>query len=125
METVRLETLTRRKELLKNRNLGMNLADNVNLLAAKYDVTKRAVYKDFKNRKAWIPVILQIEDTDTVFLDLLSQHKELYRLCSLEYLKADNSNAKIGALRLLRDLNARAQYRLRRYLEPMLRELAS
>ena len=47
---------------------------------------------------------LDIEDGETFFLELVANHKEIYRLSSLEYLQADNSNARIRRIRLLRDL---------------------
>ena len=63
--------------MLRNKNLGVSLADSVNILAAKYSVTKRALYKDWKQRKHWLPIFLHIEDPHLFFLDLLSTHKEL------------------------------------------------
>ena len=102
---MRLETLTRRKELLKNRNLGVSLTDSVKILSRKFGVSERCVYQDWANRKQWLPLVLDIDDPRKFFLDILSQHREIYRLASLEYLKGDNSAARVGALRLCRDLN--------------------
>jgi hypothetical protein len=102
---MQLKLLERRRELIKNKNLGFSLSDVVTALASKYDVTEQAIYNDYRRRKTWLPFLLEIDDPQGFFYDLLAQHREIYRLCSLEFLKADNSNAKIGALRLLRDLN--------------------
>jgi hypothetical protein len=63
------------------------------------------VYQDWATRKQWLPLVLEIQDPEAFFYDILAQHREIYRLASLEYLKGDNSAARIGALRLLRDLN--------------------
>jgi hypothetical protein len=97
--------LERRQKLLKMRSMGVSLAEAVKDLAERFDVSTRAVYYDWRDRKKWIEVVLGIEDPETFFLDLVANHGELYRLASLEYLKGDNSAARIGALRLLRDLN--------------------
>lgn len=49
--------------------------------------------------------LLAIKDPEAFYLDLIASHKEIYRLCVKEYLQGDNTSARIGALRLLRDLN--------------------
>lgn len=54
---------------------------------------------------SWIGEVLDIVDGGPFFLELVASHREIYRLASMEFLQADNSNARIGALRLLRDLN--------------------
>ena len=97
--------LKRRQKMLELRGKGVSLADTVKFLAEEFEVTRRTLYYDWKNRKAWLQTFLEIGDPETFFLDLVANHREIYRLASLEYLKGDNSNAKIGALRLLRDLN--------------------
>jgi len=77
----------------------------VNHLAEQYSVTTRAIYKDWKNRKAWLQGLLEVQDPGTFFLDILSNHREIDKLAMLEYAKADNSNARIGALNLRRKIN--------------------
>ena len=49
--------------------------------------------------------IMGLRDPETFFLDVTSSHMEIYKMTVVEYLRADNSNARVGALRLLRDLN--------------------
>ena len=91
--------------MVKRRAVGISLAEVVKELATEYQVSQRALYHDWMIRKKWLKILLEIGDPETFFLDLVSSHKEIYRWASLEYLKGDNSNARIGALRLLRDLN--------------------
>jgi transcriptional antiterminator len=102
---VKLELLERRRELVKELSLGAPLVAVVKVLAQKFGVTTRTIRYDYAKRKHWLPILLEISDPHTFFMDLLADHKELKRLSTLEFLQADNSNAKIGALRLLRDLN--------------------
>ncbi len=97
--------LERRQECLKLRSKGFSLAYIVKELAEKYEVTPRAIYYDWKQRKAWLQGLLEIKDPQTFFLDILATHKEIYKQAVLEQLKADNSSARIGALNLQRKLN--------------------
>lgn len=101
METL----LERRQEMLRLKATGLSLAKIINDLSQKYEITVRGLYLDWGNRKRWIKAILSLEDPETFFLDVLATQKQIYKHAFLEYLKADNSSAKIGALRLLRDLN--------------------
>ena len=100
-----LNLLEIRRELLKTRNYGISLVDAVKDLSSKYHVSSRSIYSDWQNRKNWIEDVLDIKDSGAFFLELVANHKEIYRLASMEFLQADNSNARIGSLRLLRDLN--------------------
>jgi len=104
-ETLNTKLLERRTDLLKNRSLGLSLSETVQHLAEKYDVSEKLIYYDWRVREKWMEGVLGIADNKAFLCDLLANHKELYRLTLKEYLGADNSAAKIGALRLLRDLN--------------------
>ena len=97
--------IERRQKMVKLRASGLSLTKVIKDLAAECEVTTRALYYDWKHRKTWLKTILELKDPETFFLDLLSKHKEISRLAMLEYLQADNSNAKIGALRLLKEIN--------------------
>jgi hypothetical protein len=102
---VKVKTIVRRRELVKQRNLGMSLTDSVTILARKHHVTERCIYRDWQTRAKWLPALLEIGDPQAFFYDVVSQHRELQRFAALEYLKCEGENARIGALRLLRDLN--------------------
>jgi len=81
------------------------LAKIINDISQKYNITPRGLYQDWAGRARWIKAILSLKDPELFFLDCLSTHREIYKRASIEYFKGDNSAAKIGALRLLRDLN--------------------
>jgi hypothetical protein len=50
--------------------------------------------------------LISFDDKELFFLDLLSIHKELVDLVRLEFLQAsNNSNLKLGCLKLMRSLN--------------------
>jgi len=72
----------------------------------KYNVSERQIYYDWRNRKKWLPTLLSIEDPHSFFLDIISKHDELRKLAVLEFLKTPpGSTARIGTLRLIRDIN--------------------
>lgn len=96
---------SRRSEMVKQRSLGHPLHQVVKDLHVKYDVSIRTLYYDWKHRAKWLPIILDLKDIKTTLLELLATHRELKRYALMEYLSGDNTSAKVGALRLIRDLN--------------------
>lgn len=95
----------RRRKMLRLQIKGVSLKDTVKDLAQEYAVTQRALYHDWKFRKRWLKQLLAIEDQETFFHELLASHQEVQRLAMMEYFKGDNSAARIGALRLVREVN--------------------
>jgi len=91
--------------MLRLTGKGLALNEVVRDLAAEYGVTRTALYIDWAKRDKWIPIIMDLDDPEKVFYDIAVAHKEIYRMAVKEYLTGDNSSARIGALRLLRDLN--------------------
>jgi hypothetical protein len=102
---VYLKTVARRQELIKDRALGIPLYDCVQNLARKYHVSPRTVYHDWTIRRQWLPQVLEIEDPVTFAAELIASHKELQRFALKEYLQAQQENARIGALNLVRRIN--------------------
>jgi len=91
--------------MLRQLFCGLDLVDVVKDLASRYHVTPRAIYRDHAIRKEWMPSLLGLEDPDVFLMDLLASHQEL-RIQALEaFVDADNSSSRVGALRLVRDLN--------------------
>jgi hypothetical protein len=97
--------LERRTKMLKLRAQAFPLSQVVKLLSGEYEVTTTAIYKDWRNRKTWQKQLLELGDLEQLCVDLYATHKEIYRMAVREYLSGDNSNARVGALRLMRDLN--------------------
>ena len=84
---------------------GSPLNEVVKDLSKEYDVNLRSLYYDYTRRGTWIPFILWSTDQEVFLLDILMDHKRLKGLAELEYLRGDNSSARVGALRLIRELN--------------------
>lgn len=99
------DLIARRRDLVKDRAFGVSLHDAVERLSLKYQVTRSAIYKDWKRRRTWLSAIVGIDDPTAFFLELVAAHLEVKRLAMKEYLTGDNSAARIGALRLIRELN--------------------
>jgi hypothetical protein len=101
---MKLELLERRRIMLKNHNSGISLADNVNFVSHTYGITRQAAYKDWSRRKHWVPLLIEINDQKQFFYDSVAHLFELRRQATREALQADNSAARIGALRLNFDI---------------------
>lgn len=102
---MRINLLKRRKEMLRLSNSGLHLSDYVQDLAIKYGVTVRAIYRDHQIRGEWIETLIDVADPLVFFAELMESHRDLKKKAVTEYLKADNSSAAVGALRLIKDLN--------------------
>lgn len=100
-----LKVVERRQKLLSLHSRGLSLFEAVKQLSREYGVTARAVYYDWHTRKDWMEELLDLKDKDALLLDVVANHKEIYRLASLEFMRSQNEAVRIGALRLLRDLN--------------------
>lgn len=88
---------SRRRDLLYFLSVGIPFSDAIKMVSAKYKVTDKAVYKDFKNREKWASQFMEVGDAQLVeiqtFLEFVKRH------AIAEYYQGDNSSAKVGALR--------------------------
>jgi hypothetical protein len=71
-------------------------------LADKYAVSPRSIQNDWSRRQQWLPQIAKITDP-TVLPILVQGLQEIIPNAWYEYKTADNSNARIGALRLAKE----------------------
>ena len=96
----------RRRKMIKLRLEGFSLVETVHDLALEFNRTPRTLYKDYANRKNWLRTVLNMQDSESFFLEICGKHKLIERMALADYLDSPSgSNARIGALRLLRDLN--------------------
>ena len=96
--------LDRRRNLLNLRCNGVLLSEAVKSLSAKYGVTERQIYADWRCRSRWMGCFVE-RDAETALLDIVSRHEAIYNKASEAYLTGDNSSAKVGALTLMRKIN--------------------
>lgn len=95
----------RRRKMLTLLNQGISLSQVVKTLSQEHQISPRALYYDYKKRGSWLPYFIGSENQETFLYELLVEHKRIQGLALVEYRKADNSNARIGALRLMREIN--------------------
>lgn len=91
----------RRIEMLRYRMEGLSSSIWMPILAEKYDVSVEAVRTDWKRRGRWMPQItrLNAEENLQMRAELLVNLQETRRLLLATFLNADNSSAKVGALK--------------------------
>jgi hypothetical protein len=87
--------------------LGVEKPEIFRSLSVEYGVSYHAIYTDYKRRDTWQSDILDIKDSRTLALDLVALLNWLKRRGVLEVLSADNSNARIGAIRTVADIATR------------------
>ena len=95
----------RRQKLVKLRGMGLSLSETVAEICSEYKCSARTVYLDWETRKRWLRSVLEIEDPELTWLEVMARHRELQRLCLKEFLGGDNSASRISALKLMRDLD--------------------
>ena len=97
--------LERRRNLLNLRCNGVLLSEAVKSLSAKYGVSERQVYHDWKTRAKWMGWFIDLGEGSDALRDVLARHESIYASASREYRSAQNDSARIGALRLMKDIN--------------------
>jgi len=97
--------LDRRRNLLNLRCNGVLLSEAVKSLSAKYGVSERQIYADWKTRERWMGWFIDLGGGSDALRDVLARHETIYSDAAREYRRAGNDSARIGALRLMRDCN--------------------
>jgi len=99
---MRQTLLQRRTEMLNLLCKGVSFNQIVEDFATKYNVKPATIYQDWHRRQRWMSYITQLNDP-TVINELLQGLRQIIPNAWYEYKQADNTNAKIGALRVLRE----------------------
>jgi len=91
----------RQKELLRLTLKGNKPSDAVSDISEKFDVTERTVWEDWNNRNEWLQNIITLQESDKLLRSLLFEMRVVREELWKTYEEADNSNARVGALRAL------------------------
>ena len=102
---MRQNILDRRRNLLNLRCNGVLLSEAVKSLSAKYGVSERQVYADWRCRSRWMSWFVDLGKGSDALRDVLARHESIYANAAREYRNATNDSARIGALRLMKDIN--------------------
>ena len=94
----------RRADLLQQRVLGVELKDIVKALSAKYECSPKTIYQDWRLRRKWGPRLVGLEDGDSLTIDIVALLNWLKRRAVMEVLQGDNSAARIGAIKAVKDV---------------------
>jgi hypothetical protein len=102
------ELLDRRETLLRHMVKGARLKDVAEEMTKDVsDLVDRkkqisAICRDWERRERWIENVVRLNDM-SYLTELIAGMSEAMRRCWVEYATADNSNARIGALRTVID----------------------
>ena len=94
----------RRAELIQQRVLGVELRDIVKALSAKYRCSPKTIYQDWRLRRKWGPRLVGMEDGDSLTVDIVALLNWLKRRAVMEVMQGDNSAARIGAIKAVKDV---------------------
>ena len=94
----------RRAELIEQRALGVEMREIVRSLSGKYECNPKCIYDDWRERRKWAPKIIGLEDGESLTVDIVTLLNWLKRRAVMEVLQGDNSAAKIGAIKTVRDV---------------------
>jgi hypothetical protein len=98
------ELLHRREQLLQRMTKGMTLKDVAEQMtkdvADPYEREKQVnvIRRDWSNRSRWMTNVVRLSD-GTFLTELVAGMNEAMKCCWVEYYRAKNPSAKIGALR--------------------------
>lgn len=70
------------------------------------NVSIAAIVKDWTRRKTWLHIVIRPDD-DTILDETIGSIREAAAAAWMEYARAANSNAKVGALRTVLEANAK------------------
>ena len=98
--------LERRTKMLNYLSKQIPIGTIASDLATEYNVSLDAIYQDHHRLVQWAPQVLQLQN-DALAYELVNNIKQVIPNAWYEYKQADNSNARIGALRLIMDSTAK------------------
>jgi len=81
---------------------GTKLSNIINDFNQEYKISKQGLYKDWNNREKWAAEVVQIDDP-VLISELVQGLKQIIPNAWYEYTQGDNTSAKIGALKLVKD----------------------
>lgn len=94
--------LERRTKTLNYLSKGIEPITIIRDFSKEYRVSEYAIRKDIERLPQWAPQVLQLKD-DSLAFELANNIKQVIPNAWAEYLKGDNSSARIGALRVVID----------------------
>ena len=97
----------RRLESLKLEGMGLSQPEIVKQISQKFQVSARSVYRDFKLRGQWQPLLLQLKDQDRVMQKVINRYEQIYERAAFKHVTSQNENVQVGALKIMLDANSK------------------
>jgi len=98
-----LKLLKRRAEMLDTICKGFHPSAVINQLAEKYHVSERCLWSDWERREKWVPILLDLEKYSGFAQVIESKLNAVQKAAWSIYLRGDNDNARVGALKVVLD----------------------
>lgn len=95
--------MKRRAEMLDTVSKGFHPADVISQLAEKYAVTERCLWSDWSRREKWVPELMGSEKFSGFAEAIESKLNAVQKAAWSLYLRSENDNARVGALKLVLD----------------------
>jgi hypothetical protein len=102
---IKMDTITRRLELLRLEGIGFSQAEIVTQLSQKAQCSKRTVYLDFESRKDWQPSVQSILNAPDLLMKVINRNEQIYRQASILLVTSESELGKIGALNTMLKAN--------------------
>lgn len=101
-QTALARLVNRRQRLLHLTTAGIPITDAVGMLSSELSVSKCTLWKDWKTRSEWLPLLLQIkpEERENVILVTLARLSEATQEAYKTYVSCRVEMARVAALRL-------------------------
>jgi hypothetical protein len=102
---MRDEIRERRRKLFFMVTQGVERSKVISRLSTEYGVAESTVKKDWYNRKKWLSEVFDVEDSEHVIADILSEQKLVKREKWKLYRQSDKDSIKLGALKGIESTN--------------------
>ena len=100
---MKLKTLKRRAEMLDAVCKGIHPSAVIGQMAEKYKVSERGLWSDWERREKWVPILLSLGKYADFAGAIESKLNAVQKAAWSIYLRADNDNARVGALKVILD----------------------
>jgi hypothetical protein len=91
--------------MLEYLSTGIPLNEIVSRITDEFQCAERTVYADYETRGTWMATLLQLDNQQQLFYDIINRHCVLIRYTQNLYTSSQNDSVRVATLKLLRSLN--------------------
>lgn len=115
---MKMDTVSRRLDLLKMEGEGFTKTEIVNGLSKKYQCTPRNIYLDYQKRGEWQPKLMEVKDRQKILMKAANRFESIYQKAAFKNRHAQGETVQLGALNTMLKAN-------KDWLETLLPDLRS